>query len=182
MVYTYNHPKPMTYRFSQIVLGIASVLVVFSGGMLLIFGFIIPQGFLFIPMGIVTWLLLLPLTLATSATPPITITEDGIELRPMLWSNMQVNWQDIVDVKNYPLLPSEDSELLRKGMVGRKNYQVAGGMMLVVNKLPLNYRVVGFFAGEGFRPAIAFTNRSHENYAQLITEFDRHYSAHQLEP
>lgn len=171
----------MTYRFNQTVLGIASVLTAIAGVLLFVLGIIIPQGFLFIPMGFVTWLLLLPLTLATSATPPVTITEQGILLRPLIWSNVQLDWQDIIEVKNYPLLPSEDSETVRRGFVGRKNYQVAGGMMVVVKQLPINYRVVGFFTGEGFRPVFAFTNRSHENYKQLITEFDRYYSAHQQE-
>ncbi len=46
--------------------------------------------------------------------------------------------------------------------------------MLVIPSLSLPYRAVGFFTGEGLRPVVAFTNRTHSDYDRLARTLLEH--------
>ena len=46
--------------------------------------------------------------------------------------------------------------------------------MLVIRGLPVQYRVTGFFVGEGFKPVIALTSRTHTDYDRLIKKVLSH--------
>jgi hypothetical protein len=129
---------------------------------------------LFLLTAPISLLLLLPLAMYTSATPEITLTDQGLQIRPVLWRLQQVRWDQVSEVKDYTLLPDQDAEVTRRYAVGRKNYKPAEGLMLVIPSLPLQYRATGFFAGEGFKPVIAVTNRSHTNYRYLAEQVKRH--------
>ncbi len=113
--------------------------------------------------------LTLPVLLLLTATPPVSADASGLTIEPPLGRPMRVAWSEIAAVKAYPLLPPRESESGRKLMVGKKRYQPAEGLLLVIPKLPAPYRVTGFFCGEGFRACIGVTNRTHTDYARLAS-------------
>ncbi len=122
---------------------------------------------LFYITAVLSLLLILPLLLYSAATPPATLTRTGLTLHPIIWPEQSFTWEQVTAIKPYPLLPPAETEPMRKVTVGRKKYQPAAGLMLVVPSLPLPYRAVGFFTGEGTQPVVAFTNRTHRQYDQL---------------
>lgn len=114
-------------------------------------------------------LLLCPFVLLlTTATPAVTVYEDGIDIQPLIWPRRFVPWHEIETLKPYPLLPHPGGEFSRQALVGRSHYRPAEGLMLVIPSLPVQYRIAGFLAGEGAQPVIAITNRTHSNYADLV--------------
>ncbi len=159
--------SPRAYRISQIVLaGTAGVLAV-SAPLQVILAFTVPGGGMFVLTAILSLALILPLMLMMSATPPITLSRAGFTIQPGIGKPTTVPWGAVKEVKPYPLLPPEDSETTRRLMVGRKKYRPAAGTMFVCEGLPWRYRIVGAFAGEGFAPSVAVTNRTHADYEQF---------------
>jgi hypothetical protein len=126
---------------------------------------------------IFTLALTLPVILLLTSTPPVSADKDGLTVEPLIGRPIHVAWSEIAAVKEYPLLPPRESESGRKLMVGKRRYQAAQGLLLVVPKLPAPYRVVGFFCGEGFRPCIGVTNRSHRDYERLASLIEAHTGA-----
>lgn len=167
------HPNPARYRLMQSI-GAALMLVIVLSVPLQIGLAFVTGGLLFLLTAPLTLLMLLPLAMMTSATPPLTINESGLTLKPLLWPDRVIAWDEIRAVKPYPLLPPQDSEMIRRALVGRKKYQVAEGIMLVIPGLPLQYRAAGFFAGEGFTPVVAITNRTHTGYDRLVKQVRLH--------
>ncbi len=164
---THTHPKPIIDFISQsislaglVAIGLsipAFIGLVMAGA---------PGGFLLaIP---VMAALGLPLIMRLSITPPITCTPTGFSLHPRYGQTQTLTWADVVSVAHFPLLPTEDTEVVRRATVGRDNYAPAQGIMLVIPALSWRYRVGGFFAGAGGQPIIALTNRSHRNYEALV--------------
>jgi len=128
-----------------------------------------PRALLLLLMLVPTVLFLPAVVYLSVATPPVTLTDAGVRLRPIvLWRETFITWDAIEAVKPYPLLPSPETEVVRKALVGRRKYAPAQGIMLISHALPLPYRVVGFFAGQGSKGVVAFTNRTHADYDALV--------------
>lgn len=127
--------------------------------------------FLFVgaPLFFITALITLALSpvvlMATAVSPAVTLVADGLWLEPRFWRRRFIAWGDVHAVKVYSLLPADESN--RRLFVGRKNYRAPQGIMLVVPGLPPQYRIAGFFAGEGGRGIVALTNRTHTEYDKL---------------
>lgn len=118
----------------------------------------------------ITCLGLIPfMLLPTISSPAVTISREGVEIHPRLWRDQFVPWSEITAVKRYPLMPSKGSEKTRELMVGRRKYTVMDGVMLIMPSLPFVFRFHGLLVSEGFNGVIALTNRTHANYARLIT-------------
>jgi hypothetical protein len=162
----YPHPKPSMDTFSQtlVLIGLGMMLISVIGVMALVLRGA-PAGFLL--MLPVIGGLALPLIMRLSVTPALTVQNETITIKPRFGKAHQVNWNQIEKVAPFPLLPSEDAEVVRRATVGKNNYAVAKGLMLIIPSLPARYRVAGWFAGEGGKPIIAITNRSHTHYDQL---------------
>jgi len=125
-----------------------------------------PSGFI-VAAPLVT-LLAMPLLMLTAYAPAVSVDDAGITLHPAVWRERTIPWDAITAVAVFPLLPSEDAEVTRRYAVGRKNYRVAEGIMLVIPGLPPQYRIVGFLAGTRSQPTIALTNRAHQDYDTLL--------------
>lgn len=151
-------------------------LLVIAVPLQILLALLIRQAPLFYLTAAFSLLLIFPLMMQSAATPAMTISDEGILLQPVLWRERFVAWREIERVQPYPLLPPSDTESLRKALVGRKNYHPAEGVMLLIPSLPFPYRATGFFVGEGFRPVVAITNRTHQHYEQLIQQL-QHYLA-----
>ncbi len=162
----YPHPKPNVDTFSQVMVLIGLGMMLISVlGMIVLVANGAPSGFLLlIP---VMAALALPLIMRLSVTPAVTIDDAGLTIKPRFGKAHQIDWHQVEKVAPFPLLPSEDTEVVRRAAVGRSHYAVAQGLMLIIPSLPPRYRVAGWFAGEGGKPIIAITNRSHVNYDQL---------------
>jgi hypothetical protein len=134
-----------------------------------------PRAVLLLMGAILTLLLMLPVVMLVTITPPVTVSPDALTLRPVIGKPIQLAWTEIAAIKPYPLLPPQDNEITRRALVGPKRYRPAEGTMLVIPSLPLPYRVNGFFCGEGLTPVIAFTSRAHSDYDKLIKKTTHYF-------
>lgn len=170
----HTHPRPLIDLLTQYVavafLLLALVLLIVQGA--LAFNGQPPILLFFTSVTLVV--LVAPALWLTAATPPVATLPDGLRLQPRLWRARNVTWREIAAVKQYPLLPDRQGEGVRRALEGRKNYHAAEGVMLLIPSLSWQYRFTGFFAGEGFTPVIAFTNRTHTDYATLIVHLRAH--------
>lgn len=164
-----SHPplNPRAYAVSQYGAAAAIVVLIVSAPLQVGIALAAPGAGMFVVTAILSLLLTLPLFLLLRATPPVVTDDTGITLSPRVGKTLRVAWDDVHDVKPYSLLPPPDSETVRRAAVGRKKYRAAEGLMLCCAGLPWPYRIVGWFAGEGFRGVFAVTNRSHAGYDAL---------------
>lgn len=171
---TYTHPNATFYRFTQwILLAILFVLLLtvpLQIGIALAY----PQAFLFFVSALITLVLSTPIILYLTVTPTVSIHSSGITIHPFIGRAIQLDWEQIREVKEYSLLPKESHEVNRRLLVGKKRYQSAEGKMLLIDDLPMIYRVAGFFAGEQGGKIIALSNRTHDNYEHLIKQVMKH--------
>ncbi|MBC7871868.1 MAG: hypothetical protein H7Y09_13575 [Chitinophagaceae bacterium] len=172
---THIHPKPTLNRAIHYGAMVAVVLLVLSAPLQVLLTLLGAPGGLFILSAFFTLILALPVLMLTAIAPAVTVSDEGITLKPTIWKTRFVSWSDVQAVKPFPLLPSPDSEINRKAGVGRKNYRPAEGIMLVIPSLPLQYRIGGFFAGERAAPIIALTNRAHTDYDKLVKTIGSHF-------
>jgi len=165
------HPKPLLDKFTQYgALAFCAVLLLAAFGQVLALAIGAPGAFVLtalLTLGFVPFILLL-----TTATPAVTVTTAGLTIHPLIWREQFVTWDAVRAVKDYPLLQPEDGEAVRKALSGRKRYTPAQGKMLVIPTLPVQYRIAGWLAGEGFTSIIAVTNRTHTDYETLIQQLD----------
>ncbi|MCU0496646.1 MAG: hypothetical protein MUF87_04755 [Anaerolineae bacterium] len=170
MIEIYNHPNGGIHRLIQYGLGALLIVIAIAVPLQVVLALILPGAGLFYLTAILTALLALPVILQTTATPSITITERELTIHPVIWPPQVIPWDTITALKNYPLLPPEDAEAVRRAMIGKRKYAPAQGIMLMIPNLPVYYRVTGWFAGEGWTPVIAITNRSHQRYDRLAQQ------------
>jgi hypothetical protein len=159
--------NPLVTRVSNYALIVLTVALILAIPAWIIIGMSEPRAVLFVVMVIPSLLFLPALIFLSVVTPPVTVTADGLLLRPYVWRQRLIRWTDITLAKPYPLLPSPESEVIRRAMVGRRKYAPAEGIMILSPALPWPYRCAAFFAGERHTPIVAFTNRSHQDYATL---------------
>lgn len=133
--------------------------------------------FLMIGISLVLLVLTMPLIMRTAASPALEITDEALVLNPRVWRKRSVAWADIRALRDDPLLPRPEGEWARRVLVGRNKYQAARGQLIVIPSLPLQYRILGLFAGEGFAGAIAVTSRTHAGYEAAIAEIERRVEA-----
>jgi hypothetical protein len=165
---THHHPQPRLNRAIQYGALIVTALMLISAPLQVLLTILGAPGGLFVFSAFFTVLLAAPVLMLTAYAPAVTVDEGGITLRPVVWAERFVPWEAIRAVKVYPLLPIADAEVTRRYAVGKRRYQAARGIMLVIPGLPPQYRIAGFLAGERAAPVIALTNRAHTDYDQLV--------------
>jgi hypothetical protein len=169
---THSHPNPTLDRITQVGgLVLAVVMIVAALGQFVLAFAGLP---LFLFSGIVTLLLIAPVMLLISATPAVTVSNEGITIQPRVWRDCFFRWDQVRAVKPYPLLPPKDAEVNRRTLEGKRRYRAAEGVMLIIPALPLQYRFTGLFAGEGFTGVVAVTNRTHTDYDSLLRQITTH--------
>jgi hypothetical protein len=173
-----HHPplSPTGYRLQQIFAAILLVVMALAAGGLFILAILLTAPLMVI-MSLLVIALMVPVAMLLSVSPPITVDEEGLTLEPFWGQAQQIAWEDIAAMQVYPLLPQADQEVERRLIQGRKKYRAAEGYMLLVPRLPLRYRMAGFFAGVGAQPIVAFTNRAHSDYDVLLQRVQRHTEA-----
>ncbi len=171
----HTHPNPTLDRVVQYGAAAVATTMVISVPLQILLTLLGAPGGLFILSALVTLGLAPSVLMLTTASPAITLDDAGLTLSPVIWREREVPWGAVSTVKRYPLLPPASGETQRRLIRGRKNYTAAEGLMLVIPSLPVQYRITGFFAGEGGRPVIAVTNRTHTEYTKLAKKI-RHYA------
>jgi hypothetical protein len=175
MATTHAHPRPALDRLVHGVALLVLVCIVIAAPLLAMLGIGAGLPPLLPLLTALVLLLFAPFVLMlTTATPPVTVSAEGLTLTPRLWPAQTVAWADVRAVKPYPLLPGADAEVGRRALVGRARYRPAEGIMLVIPGLPGYYRITGFLAGAGFTPVIALTNRTHTDYDTLVAAVRRY--------
>jgi hypothetical protein len=165
---TFGHPHPAAQRWQQRAAFALTVVLLLAAlacaGLALAFG---------LPLMILAAVFLVGLGMAallpTVSAPAVTIADEALTVQPLLWRETRARWAD-VRLREYTMLPPAGAEVGRKALVGRGRYRPAEGVLLIVPGLPAVFRVHGFFAGVGFMPAIALTNRTHAQYDRLLRE------------
>lgn len=165
--------NPRMYAVGQLATALAAAALLISAPVQIFVALSLRGAGLFLVTALLSVIFVWPLLLYLRATPPLTIDQDGLTLAPRVGKAVTILWRDVREVKPYPLLPSVDTESLRRVAVGRKKYSEAEGLMLTSDALPWTYKAVGWFAGEGFRGAFAVTNRTHAEYAKLKKEIEK---------
>ncbi len=129
---------------------------------------------------IFTALLALPVLQNTARAPQVTLKNDGLSVNTSLWGTQNVPFSAIRAIKDDPSLPPAGAEIYRKKAVGKTKYRPVEGKILVVRGLPLPYRIVGFFAGEGLNGVIAMNSRSAPDYDRLMPQIEQRW--HETQP
>lgn len=166
-------PSPTLYRVQQSLIAALFVLMIFAASGLLLLAILIPAPLMAL-MSMMVVLLMLPVAMLLSVSPPITVDGTGLTLHPFWGKPQSIAWHEIAAMQIYPLLPQTDQEVEWRLMQGRKRYRAAEGYMLLVPRLPLRYRVAGLFAGVRGQAIVAFTNRSHSDYETLLQQIREH--------
>lgn len=161
------HPNPQQDRFSQYGGAALLAIMLLSLPLQALLGLLLPGGLMCVA-ALLTLLLTTPLLKLLSATPAVTLTDEGLHIHPRIWRERFVPWGQVQAVLEYPLLPTEGQEVGRRTLVGRRKYRPAEGIMLLIPSLPPQYRVTGYLAGQRLTPVIALTNRTHTDYERLV--------------
>ncbi len=163
---SHPHPNPSVRRLVGWLAAVGLLGVVFGTiGLLLIgFGYGLPLTIVMIPF---LWGLSAPLLLLTSLHPVIIVEEEGLRLKPLVFPASFVQWDAIVELKEHSLLKPPPTT--KRG----RRKKAAKGHMIVATRLPIHYRVVGLFAGVGFRPVFAISDHTHQDYLQLYREIKK---------
>jgi len=173
----HTHPQPLKDRAIQYGAVVLALVMIICVPLLIILTLAGAPGGLFVLIGVVLLVLTPVVLMLTATSPAVTLEDDGLRLAPRLWRARFVQWDEVAAVKTYPLMPSESQEVNRRNFVGRKNYTAPEGIMLVIPSLPVQYRVLAFFAGEPGKGVVALTNRTHTDYKTLKREITRKLGA-----
>lgn len=169
----YPHPNPPVYKIEQYILMALGIIMLIAAGLLVIVAFLIPAPLFVIMAGLIVvlsafvWMRLV-------ITSPVSISREGISVHPAFGKERFIAWSEVQEVKHYPLLPQENHEVVRRMMVGKRKYHSAAGVMLIVDNLPALYRIAGWLVGEHGKSIIALTNRTHEDYAELVNRVEQY--------
>jgi hypothetical protein len=172
---THRHPNPWLDRLTQYTALTLLILILISlplQGVLVLAGAPVFGLVALFTLALAPFVLLLTIT-----TPAVTVAPDGLTVQPRIWKTQVVPWAAVRAIKPYPLLPPADAETSRRYLAGRTKYQPAEGLMLIIPTLPLQYRITGLLAGEGWTPVIAVTNRTHTQYPVLVKKLRAFHEA-----
>lgn len=164
----YPHPNPPAHKLEQYMLLSLGITMLVAACLLVVVAFLIPAP-LFVIMAALIVLLSAFVWMRLVVAAPVSISREGLNVQPVIGKERFVAWSDVQEVKPYPLLPREHTEVVRRTMVGKRKYQEAAGVMLIINGgLPPQYRIASMLSGEGGKPIIVLTNRTHADYAELV--------------
>lgn len=169
----FAHPNPRTQALQERGGAALALVMLLASFIALLLALSNPRLILMAGVSLTLLALAAPVLMLTAASPTLEVTEDALILHPLVWRRRTLPWSAIRALKPHPLLPLPDSETARRRLVGQRRYQPARGMLIVIPLLPLPYRILGLFSGEGFTGAIAVTNRAHRDYDAAISAIER---------
>lgn len=166
----YGHPIPALRRLDAALtaIGLGLIGVACVSALLLI-----PVAPIFMPLllGIAVFsaLLAIPLTMHTVSHPEITLTPDGLIVRPMLWRGKFIPYSALKGLTRHPLIRDPGASPGVDRLLWGRHHTPRHGIAVVVgreaNLSPL-YRLFGSAVGvQG--PAFGLSSTTHTNYADL---------------
>jgi hypothetical protein len=166
----YSHPIPALRRFDAALTAIGLGLIgVACAGVLLL----IPAMPVFLPLwlGIAVFsaLLAIPLAMHTVSHPEITLTPDGLIVRPMLWREKFIPYSALKGLTRHPLIRDPGASPGVDRLLWGRYHPPREGIAVVVGRdagLSPLYRLFGSVAGVR-GPAFGLSSTTHAQYAEL---------------
>jgi hypothetical protein len=168
----HEHPRPWLHRLTDRLL--AAILIL--GGLAIIaqIGMGFTVSVLFFGTAFFTAILMIPLLLQSVLHPTIIVRDDGLTLRPMLWPEQVIRWDQMTGIIAHPLIFND--EATGRHLYGKK-YRAREGVVVVVDtqaRLWPIYRLVGGVAGVGNTSAFAISSTTHTGYTELFAALRTH--------
>jgi hypothetical protein len=166
------YPRPWLRRIVERLILVTLVLALVALAAQIILALIV--GPLLCGTAVFTAVLIIPLLMRSVLHPEVSITADGLILRPMLWSTQTIPWSAITEIVAHPLVFNDEGT---GRLLHGKNYRPREGVVVIVDpsaKLLPIYRLVGELAGAGNNTAFAVSSTTHTNYDQLIETIRQH--------
>ncbi len=164
------HPHPLLRRVVGWIALAGIIGIVFGAIGLLIIGLIygLPLMVLMIPFLLG---MMIPLIILTAIHPEITVQDEGVHIKPLIWKSRLVAWEQLTALADHSLMKPPPPSRQQK-LTGRP---VVKGQMILVEKGALGwpFRVVGFAAGHGTTPVFAISSKTHRDYDQLYQALKR---------
>ncbi len=166
-----DHPPrfPRLYRLKR-RLTIAGLLLIGLGlaGELALLALGMPGAALLIPF---TAALAVPLIIGGVLTPPVAVTQAGLEVRPMFGEPHTVPWEAVRALRPYTLLPTD--EPVAQLLIGKAHMPRRDGRWIIFSSgLPFTFRLAAWLAGLGNTPVIAITDAAHQDYDTLLAALE----------
>ena len=164
---TSDHPPifPALYAIKRLLIAAGLILCGLAvGGELLLMLLGYPVGLLLIFILLLT----LPLLLGIALNPPLSVTPNGLDVRPMFGPVCVVRWESITALRSHPLLPVDRAG--ERLLLGHQRVpEQSDGLLLIVpgGDLPCLFRLVGWLSGEGLTPTLGISDITHRDYAAL---------------
>ncbi|GAB4546050.1 MAG: hypothetical protein OHK0023_05250 [Anaerolineae bacterium] len=176
----FHHPIPAFRRASArlIALGLFLIAAALIGQLWLAITFN-AIAILICFSGLITLILAIPLLVQTVLHPEITLTDDSLILRPMLWRAERVPLTALVKMTRHPLLPDAAAYSgFDRLMLGKHRQPQQGAAIILADANAVNplYRIVGSLVNVR-GAAFAISTATHSDYADLKAELSRLISA-----
>jgi hypothetical protein len=172
------YPRPIIRRLARTSAVLGLVLIAFGIAAQLLLAVLAAQlRPLLIGTILFSLILTIPFWLQTVLHPEVSVTNDGLVLRPLLWPPQPVAWAQVRAVVPHPLLYED---VLTKRRLHGKGYQPRQGLVIVLSAdapVRWQYRLVGGLSGCGLRRAFAISSTTHRDYAQLVATVREHLAA-----
>lgn len=164
----HNHPRPYLRRAATrlIAVGLIGALIGIIAQMIL--GMILAP--LFFGTAFFTAVLMIPLLMQSVLYPEITVLEEGLRLKPMLWEAATLPWSAIREIVPHPLIYND--EVVGQHLHGKK-YRPREGVIVIIRRVPgLSplYLLVGMIAEQWGMHAFAISSTTHTEYQKLVQE------------
>lgn len=159
------HPQPGLRRVTGwlIAAGLGGIALGAAGLLALAIGYRLPL----LPLAAAfLGTLAAPLLLLSVLHPQITVFEQGLWLKPLLWRGSWLPWGALTGL--------HDHTLIQRDRRTRWERERNGYLITATGALPLVYAVVGLMAGLGARRAFGIAAHSHRDYPALLSAIRRH--------
>jgi hypothetical protein len=158
VVSDHPHPRPALHSFTAILVaaGLAGNAFGVIGLLALSTGYrlpLLPLAAFFLAM------LFPPLLLLTVLHPRVTVYENGLWIKPLLWRGCWVTWEAAARV--------EDHTLIQRGTSKERQHEHFGQLIVVDEGLTWPFLVVGIMAGLGRVRAFGISTHAHTGYQEL---------------
>lgn len=158
LISDHPHPRP---ALRQVTAGLAALGLIGNGiGVIGLTALGAIYNLPLLPLAAVFLLMLCPpLVLLTTLHPHVTVYENGLWVRPLLWRGCWITWNTILSV--------EDHTLIQRGTTKAHQMEHFGQIIVVQTGLSWPFLAVGIMAGLGRVRAFGISTHGHSDYETL---------------
>jgi hypothetical protein len=152
------HPRPVRRGLTAVLVVVGLAGIVF--GVIGLLALSIVYGLPLLPLAAFFLAMLLPpLLLLTVLHPRVTVYENGLWIKPLLWRGCWVAWEAVERI--------EDHTLIQRGTTKERQQEHFGQLVVVDKGLTWPFLVVGIMAGLGRVRAFGISTHAHTGYQAL---------------